>query len=214
MMRRQGWDVADDVADATTVAMNGYHCAESPVVEMPVLTEGVMRSPMLVCAFSTTVLLTVGTAACGVDPSGIDDSTMEVPAVVSSQWQGPYEACPLAPADLAAAACTYHPGSAVNAYCPGGECFKMNYGGEARLVAADELGVFPKTFFAWHEGATTPVGLNACLVRERGNKTRIDIPAELSRCVLRLTTAQHLYYWHFVSNPSNGCMGWAECKQY
>jgi hypothetical protein len=174
-----------------------------------------MRLATITRALPVTVFLMIGFQACGLDPTATDDPASVPSFDASPQVEGPYESCPYAPADLAARTCaTYHPGSVVNTFCFGGTCFEMNFGGEARLVAADELGAFPTTFFAWHQGVIAPpAGLIPCLFMERGNKTRINIPAQ-RLCAVSLTTDQHLYYWHFASNPISGCLGWVECRQY
>ena len=106
----------------------------------------------------------------------------------------------------------FHTGTTPKNYCMYQECFDMSYAEEGRLVAADERGFFPKTWFMWHSGTLAPSGLFPCNVTRSGNKDRVEIAGV--RCQSTLTTSGHLYYEHFVSNPTTGCLGWIECQQY
>jgi hypothetical protein len=108
---------------------------------------------------------------------------------------------------------SYHPGSVATAFCEGEACFDMSYGQELRVVAADESGDFPRTWFAWHKGNMTPAGGFACGLRASGNKTRVEIPVDPPRCSADLQTNEYLYHEHFVSNPSTGCLAWLECRE-
>jgi hypothetical protein len=124
-----------------------------------------------------------------------------------------YAGCP--PPEILQDLCNYyHPGSVGTSYCEYRDCFEMNYADEARLVAADERGFFPRTWFAWHSGELVyPNYGYVCGLKESGNKTRIEIPDELI-CFTILETNNHLYYWHFASNPESGCLGWFECRDH
>lgn len=173
-----------------------------------------MRSAIFARAFRASwFCVVVGVPACSIDTTGTEDPGVVVTDALQ-QVDDPYASCPWDPPAFAALSCaTYHPGSTMTAYCALGACFEMTYGDEVRLVAADELGAFPKVWFAWHEGVIAPsAGLTPCVLTNRGNKTRLEIP--VIRCAVALTTAEHLYYLHFASNPTNGCLGWVECKQY
>jgi hypothetical protein len=119
-----------------------------------------------------------------------------------------YGTCP----DPVVACRLFHgPNIIATAWCAFEDCFEMSYGSEARVVAADEWGDFPKMFFVWHEGTMTPGGI-PCILKERGHKTRVEIPETEIRCSAKLETIEHLYYEHFVSNPKSGCLAWLECK--
>ncbi len=108
----------------------------------------------------------------------------------------------------------YHgPLSEATGVCgPGyGSCFELSYGAEARAVMADDQGDFPRTLFLWTKGTLT--GGNACTLSTQGQKTRVDLRDGYIKAAPKLTTAEHLYYEHFASNPT-GCLAWVECKIY
>jgi hypothetical protein len=165
--------------------------------------------------FAASLLLVF--ASCDIDVSG--PPTLTAPKIDAvRQVDDPYASCPFVehPEVLMALTCsTYHPGSTVTGGCGSGVCFEMSFGGELRMVAADEHGVFPGTWFAWHEGVIgQPSGLIPCIVTTNGKKTRLEIPIPGVRCAVTLTTAEHVYVEHIASDPISGCFGWVECRQY
>jgi hypothetical protein len=101
-------------------------------------------------------------------------------------------------------------------WCTYDTCFEMNYGDEIRVVAADERGDFPRTWFTWSEERLThlPGTPYPCdLTREGKTKTRVEIPEPGFRCTAALSTGEDLYHEHFASNPTSGCLAWIECKE-
>lgn len=107
----------------------------------------------------------------------------------------------------------YHGDEAVlNSYCTYEACFEMSYGEEVRVVAADELGAFPRTWFVW--GMGDDISYSSCYLTSQTHKTRIEIPPDKipPRCRISLEFPEFHYGEHFVSNPTNGCLGWLECK--
>ena len=133
-----------------------------------------------------------------------------VGAPASAEDTYEYGVCP----DGNQACSLFHPGSVMTSFCLFRDCFEMSYADEGRVVAADELGFFPKTWFAWNSGTLTPGAGISCNLAKSGNKTRIEIPAGQSKCSADLTTLEHLYHWHIVSNPTTGCLAWLECREY
>ena len=117
------------------------------------------------------------------------------------------------------AICYYYHGEEAEPtnYCTGFDCFEMTYFEQARAVAADEEGVFPRTFMAWLTDKTeTPYTAWAdtpCEVQSSGNKFKLKIPEGSTICGAGLMTPEAVYYWHAASNPVTGCLGIGECKQ-
>lgn len=108
----------------------------------------------------------------------------------------------------------YHPGSIMTGLCYYSDCFDMSYGEEARLVAADEEGLFPKTWKVWHSGTLSPEPDSIqCEVETSGNKSKVTFPGESVVCAVNLYTSEHVYHWHFASNPASECLGWVECQE-
>ncbi len=116
----------------------------------------------------------------------------------------------------------YAPGLLGTAYCLGDDCFYMSYGERIRVVAADELGDFPQTWFVWTRAGEDLVntgGSEECLLSGNANNTwdhnRINIPPENTRhrCKAELETGGYLYHEHFASNPTTRCLGWLECRE-
>lgn len=171
-----------------------------------------MDSDML-ARFSIALLLMA--PACSIDSSGPLQPT-PLATAVALQLDDVYASCPYEAAELATRTCsTYHPGSTITGYCFLDTCFEMSYGDELRFVAADELGPFPGTWFAWHNGSITPAaGFIPCGLTTSGRKTRLEIPTPGTRCAVAFSTAEHLYFEHIASNPTSGCLGWVECKKY
>lgn len=112
----------------------------------------------------------------------------------------------------------YHAGQAeLTSYCNGFDCFEMTYFEQARTVAADGEGIFPRTFMVWMADKTeTPYTgwtSSPCQVEPSGNKFKIKIPEGSTICGAGLMTPGAVYYWHVASNPVTGCLGIGECKQ-
>lgn len=173
-----------------------------------------MRAAVVsVRAFAVSSLLAIaGIAACREGTTESEGSGLRPGAVAEPRWalDASYGGCPI---DEQATCTLYHPGSTVSGYCAYGACFEMSHGEAIRVVAADELGAYPKVWFAWHQGMVTPTGSPACVMTQRGNKTRVEIPAPNQRCSMDLTTDGYVYHELFASNTSRGCLAWLECKQ-
>lgn len=105
------------------------------------------------------------------------------------------------------------PNAVATAYCSGATCSEMNYGESLRLHVIGDYLDFPDVWFVWPDGelVTPPAGIS-CSMRDNGNKTRVQIPENQNRCLVRHQTDNHLYAEHFVSNPASGCVAWLECK--
>jgi hypothetical protein len=105
------------------------------------------------------------------------------------------------------------PSATATGYCLYDDCFEITYGELVKVVAADEQGEFPSTWFAWGDATLTATGLGQCLLQQEGKKkTRVDIPADKIRCKAVATVGDYLYNEHFASNPASQCLGWIECK--
>ena len=105
------------------------------------------------------------------------------------------------------------------AYCANQDCFDVNVSSESeiKVVADDESGDFPKTWFVWHKGVMTQAGSSPCDFKKKSKshgKTPVNIPD--TKCRVDVKTNGHLYHEHFLSNPdpTKKCLGWVECKQY
>ncbi len=116
----------------------------------------------------------------------------------------------------------YHPVAinlAATGWCLGETCFEMSYGEHIRIVAADELGDFPKLWFAWLPEGEHLVNIypgDKCLLQEQGvKKTRVTIPSDapIPRCKTELLVGPYRYHEHFASNSSTRCLGWIECRE-
>jgi hypothetical protein len=155
-------------------------------------------------------------AACGDAPTTSDVNVAEpkdaalLAAGEEVTLDVPYGGCPT---DAQATCNLHHPlvETTPTAWCQYEACFEMSYGEEVKVVAADELGAFPKMWHVWHEGTMEPAGSSPCLLTRRGSKTNVEFPG--NRCRADLTIGENLYYEHFASNPTNGCLAWLECKQ-
>lgn len=104
-------------------------------------------------------------------------------------------------------------------YCGGLDCFEMSQGDEVRVVATDDQGYYPLTWFLWPEGAISPVAPEPlqqypCEVDESGNKFRVEIPfpPPPPKCTLKMEADDHLYYEHFAANQTKACLAWLECR--
>ncbi len=107
--------------------------------------------------------------------------------------------------------------SVATKFCTGEECFYVNCGGESeiRVVADDESGDFPKTWFVWHKGEMTPAGTFQCELKKKQPSGHGKTPVKIidKKCRADLNTNGHIYHEHFVSNPDTKCLGWVECKE-
>jgi hypothetical protein len=110
------------------------------------------------------------------------------------------------------------PKSSATKFCANEACFYVNCGGESeiRVVAEDESGDFPRTWFVWHKGEMAPAGTFQCELKKKQpashGKTPVKIPDTSVKCRADLNTNGHVYHEHFVSNPATKCLGWVECK--
>ena len=145
--------------------------------------------------------------ACGSDtPTSIAREAVTVtPDVLTTSYAG-------CPADEVAFCAAFHLGSEPIAWCTYEGCFEMTAAEEVRVVAADEQGLFPRTFFVWTDHSLAPTALEGCVLTKKGHKTRVDLPDGGTRCAASLTTSEYVYFEHFASNPASGCLGWIECR--
>jgi hypothetical protein len=153
-----------------------------------------------------TFFLLVGPAACA------DTAT----DLVINEPRYQYQNCP--PAEAAPALCElFHPEAVAieaTAFCIYADCFEMSYGEATRVVAADELGAFPKMWFAWTKAEmVAQAGDPPCVLSQRGNKTRAEIPDGAIRCRADITFGDYVYHEHFASDHFTGCLAWLECKE-
>ena len=101
------------------------------------------------------------------------------------------------------------PAVSTGKYCGGLDCLEMTKLSEARVVAVDDEGPFPKTWQVWHSGYL----VNFDCVEPldfRNKKTRFKVP-ETNSCALVLLT-ESTYVWLIASDPDSECVGFAECK--
>jgi hypothetical protein len=113
------------------------------------------------------------------------------------------------PTDADAVCRLYHGAySHATGYCVYEACFEISKGAEVKVVAADELGDFPKLWLVWHEGTMTP---HSCVLREQRRKTKVQIPGD--KCYADLDINGRLYHEHFASNETTKCLGWVECTE-
>ena len=162
-----------------------------------------MMTRRFLCAIVPLLL-----AACGSD---VPTSIGRLPvSVTTDALTTSYGGCP---ASATAFCSAFHAGSEPTAWCAYDGCFEMTSGGEVRVVAADEQGPFPRTFFVWTDHSLTPTALEGCVLTEKHNKTRVDLPDGGTRCAASLTTSEYVYFEHFASNPISGCLGWIECRR-
>lgn len=149
------------------------------------------------------LLLVVGLLACRVD-----DPTSSNPVAVAANGEvlpTSYGPCP----DPVLYCSAVHPGSEASAYCAFDACFEMTVSDELRMVAADEQGLFPRTFFVWTD---RPLTAADCVLTKSGKKIRVELPAGATRCRADLSSGEYVYFEHFASNPTSGCLGWLECR--
>jgi len=112
-------------------------------------------------------------------------------------------------------ACHYFNGSTATPTggCLFAECFDMSYSEASRAIAVggDET-LFTKKFHLWTSGTNAvPVG-TACTADASGNKWKIALGPTAVKCQVAVSTPDAVYYEHFVSNPTTGCLAWLECK--
>lgn len=148
-------------------------------------------------------LFLLSPAACGEE---LTRSTVTAPRLDVA-----YRNCPT-PATAGAACRAFHGENSVftGSYCAYEGCFQISYGTGLRLVAADELGPFPRQWNAWLDG--TVVG-GYCNLVSRNKLTHVLIPDGLTKCTVNLGVNGQVYHEHFASNPTLGCLGWMECTE-
>lgn len=101
------------------------------------------------------------------------------------------------------------PAVSTGKYCEGPECFEGTYVSEARIVAVEDEGPFPKTWEVWGGGYL----LNYSCVEPldyRNEKTVFKVP-DTKSCAL-VFLADSTYVWLITSDPDSECLGVAECK--
>ena len=154
-------------------------------------------------------------SACGDAPTELGSEGPKESSTLLQQSLDYYPGCWTTDGQLACN--VYHGwGNTLNtASCLYEECFEMTRSIDVRVVAADERGDFPATWFAWHAGVLVS-GLDPtadkCILSQNGNKTRVEFEPGKTRCGARLMTEQSQYFEHFGSNPATGCLAWVECK--
>lgn len=162
--------------------------------------------------FGWTLMSLLGTVPTAfVSAEDLSNPACAAKETASAEDYGP---CP----DLALVCWYYHgPDALPLGGCSGIGCFDMTYFEQARVVAADDEGLFPRTFKAWFaDRASTPYTAWTafpCEVEKSGNKWKLNIPEGLTRCGAGLMTPEAVYYWHLASNPVTGCLAVGACKQ-
>ena len=170
------------------------------------------RSSMLATVLSALLSAGFGTAASAqVERGSATPETLAADPSATREWApDEYGGCPSNPQQL----CELdYPDRIATAFCAYNQCFEMSYAEEARLTTADDQGLFPRTWLAWHSG-DFDASASTCVIEERGNKSKIHVPSEPPSCVATLETSEHLDHWLFASNPVAGCLGWIECREY
>lgn len=112
-------------------------------------------------------------------------------------------------------ACTYFseivglPAVSTGKYCGGADCLELTPLSEARVVAVDDEGLWPRTWQVWHSGYLVNFDCVEPL-DYRNKKTRFEVP-DTNSCALVLMT-DSTYVWLIASDPVSECLGFAECK--
>jgi hypothetical protein len=101
------------------------------------------------------------------------------------------------------------PAVSTGKYCEGPECFEGTYVSEARIVAAEDEGPFPRTWEVWGEGYLVNYSC-ADPLDYRNEKTGFKVPDTNSCALVFLTDST--YVWLITSDPDSECLGVAECK--
>jgi hypothetical protein len=181
---------------------------------MAILTRFATALAFVGIAAFAAVLLTPA-AAFSVSPQ-----TTDAASVALSQPTQDYGGCPTPPEVVCGLLHSHAVGLVATGYCVYGQCFEMSYGERVRVVAADGLGPFPKTWFVWPDKHSTDQLTNTypgdqCSLTIQRNKTRVDIPDSnpIPRCKAELKVGPYLYHEHFASNPASGCLAWLECRE-
>ena len=111
----------------------------------------------------------------------------------------------------------YHSGSKFTAGCEGPQCFKMNYGEEMRIIAAEHQGLFPTLWHVWtRDPIDTDWFLYKCDVERKNEKhVKVHVP-EIRFCGFHIqsmspTGQLRSHYQHIASNPESDRLCWAEC---
>ena len=101
------------------------------------------------------------------------------------------------------------PAVSTGKYCSGPDCLEMLQLSEARIVAVDDEGAFPKTWQVWGKGYLVNFDCVEPL-DYRTKKTRFTVP-ETNSCALAYLT-DSTYVWLIGSDPATDCLGFCECK--
>jgi len=93
--------------------------------------------------------------------------------------------------------------------CSGPDCLEMLKLSEARIVAVDDEGLFPKTWQVWGSGYLVNYD---CVepMDYRNKKIRFKVPDTNSCALVYITNST--YVWLIGSDPASDCLGFCECK--
>ena len=101
------------------------------------------------------------------------------------------------------------PAVSTGKYCGGADCLEMTELSEARVVAVDDEGLWPRTWQVWQSGYLVNFDCAEPL-DYRNKKIRFKV-AETNECALVQIT-DSTYVWLIASDPVSECLGFAECK--
>jgi len=101
------------------------------------------------------------------------------------------------------------PAVSTGKYCSGPDCLEMTKLSEARIVAVDDEGLFPKTWQVWGNGYLVNYDCVEPL-DYRNKKIRFKVPDTNSCALVFLTDST--YVWLIGSDPASDCLGFCECK--
>jgi len=101
------------------------------------------------------------------------------------------------------------PAVSTGKYCGGADCLEMTELSEARVVAVDDEGPWPRTWQVWQSGYLVNFDCAEPL-DYRNKKIRFKVP-ETNECALVQIT-DNIYVWLIASDPVSECLGFAECR--
>lgn len=101
------------------------------------------------------------------------------------------------------------PAVSTGRYCGGPDCLEMTQLSEARVVAVDDEGPWPRTWQVWQSGYLVNFDCAEPL-DYRNKKIRFKIPETNSCALVQITDST--YVWLIASDPVSQCLGFAECK--